>query len=112
VPRRPLTALRAGEETTYKREQQGVDSVIDAGSSSSWNSVLGHLWRVYDLESNVLLGGLTVEHDCASSPCCALFGVNGWLASSLQSAVEAKDKLTLLGTLPQGAGRQSFVFAD
>ena len=96
-----------------------MDSHILAGAICSWNSVANHRWRVYErrgaggcFNQDGWVGGITVEVDeAASSPLKALFGFNGYVASSLGAAVAAYDdyKAANSGFAAERARSQIFV---
>jgi hypothetical protein len=50
-----------GQERRYIRAQDNVDSRIQPGRSTSWSSVVGHMWRIYDAGSHAWLGAVEVE---------------------------------------------------
>ena len=50
-----------GQERRYLRASDNVDSRILPGRSTSWSSVVGHMWRIYDAGTHAWLGAVEVE---------------------------------------------------
>ena len=50
-----------GQERRYLRASDNVDSRILPGRSTSWSSVVGHIWRIYDAASHTWLGAVEVD---------------------------------------------------
>lgn len=43
------------------RSTDNVDSCIQPGRNTSWSSVVGHMWRVYDTVTREWLGAVEVD---------------------------------------------------
>jgi len=94
-----------GAERRYTRGQDNVDSAVQSGAVTSWSSVKGHMWRLYEptgLNSRTWLGGVTVGTRLA-----VLEGAEGELLGPLPEPVGAMARI--VDTAEPPFGHQYFV---